>query len=489
MNKTLRILKRELTAGTISRRDFLKKAGELGLSVSALGFLLNNTSLAQEAVVLRWWDQFGPLEELHRQIWNNHEDANPGEVVDYTRMNPADMGQALQLAFRSEQAPDVHSLAGLGVPASQLVQEGWFTPLSNFSIDNPYLQEALYEGITVFDGNVYSFPIFSPRQHTTILWYNRDMVTAAGINPETDLITWEGVRDAANALTSGRTYGLLLPLQFTDRMQAHVTDLAEMAGAPGAIDWRSGEYAYGTQPFVDAIEFLLSFQEDGSLHPASSSLDARNGRARWAAGEAAMFFDGPWNSGAMNINFPEVIDLMDAVGIPAPTDNQTAYTYNSPTGGVFWISSQSKFPDVASAILQNFTLEEYYIGLAERMDQPPLDLSAVERANVHPTYSKVISHYIDNVRIAPDPVIRNPNVAHVQAAMRAVNPNLGEIVQGAFSGAIGNLQATLQQYADRMSAERDTAIQTVQARGLEVSIDDWIFPNWQPGVDFTADQY
>jgi multiple sugar transport system substrate-binding protein len=351
------------------------------------------------------------------------------------------------------------------------------------------VRESLYEGMTIFDGRIYSFPIFSPRQHATTLWYNEDMVTAAGVDPEADLRTWEGVREAAQAMTSGRTYGILLPIQFAARMGEHVQDLAEIAGAPGPIDWRTGEYAYGTQPYVDAIEFLLSFQEDGSLHPASSSLDARNGRARWAAGEAALFFDGPWNSGVLNNNFPEVIDVMNAAGIPVRSLDDQAYTYNSPSGGVFWISSQSEHPEVASAILQNFTSDEYYLGLAQRMDQPPLDLSAVDRADVHPVYKKVISNFLDVVRIAPEPVIKNPNVALVAAEMRSISPNLGEIVQGAFSGAIPNLQATLQTYADQLTAERERAIQVVQGRGLEVSVDDWIFPNWQPGVDYTAEQY
>lgn len=475
----------DVAGRAISRRSLFKGAAALG-AASALPLPV----LAQEVTTVTWWDVFQPLIPLHEKMWAEFAAANPGTVA-YTGMNPSDMMQALQLANRSNQMPDVFNVPA-GIDQVNVLQaNGWFAPLSDsFTFDKPFQQEVLAEGFTTFGGKLYSFPLFSFRQTSTSLWYFREGMTAAGLDAETGPQTWEDARAAANAATKDGKYGIILPLQFVDRMAVHLTDLAQSAGAPGAIDWKTGEYAYASQPYIDALNFLLGFQQDGSLHPASSSLDARQGRARWAAGESLMFFDGPWNSGVLNNSFKDVIDGIDAVRVPYPAAAAAnSFTYRGPQVGTFFLSAQSANVEMASQVLQQLTSEDYYVGLAERMDQPPLDLSAVEKANVHPAYRKMVSGYASYVRLAPDPLIRNPQVAQVYAEMKPVTPGLGEIIQGAFSGAFSDPKPLLQQFADQMTAERARAVEVAKAKGAAVSVDDWKFDAWVPGEDFTADKY
>lgn len=473
----------------ISRRRFLSTALATSALVTAGGSF--SSALAQAAKTIEWWDQFAPLAPLHQKLWDAFAAQNPGVKVAYTQMNPSDMMQALQLAFRSKRAPDVHSVISSDLSVvNQLAKAGWFAPLgSSFNANTPFLKEALLEGLTVFNGKPHSFPIFSFRQHETSLWWLKPLMEQAGLDPLNGPRTWDETLKAAKAMTKGRTYGVILPLQFTNRMANHVQDLAQTAGAAGRFDWRTGAYAYGTEPFVRAVEFLLSFQRDGSLHPASSSLDARQGRARWAAGEAGLFFDGPWNSGVIKGSFPQVLETVGAASIPVPATDRPAFTYHAPASGEFWISSQCEDPETATKILQTFTSDAYYVGLAERMDQPPLDLSAIDRASVHPTYKAVIEGFKKTVRLAPEPLIKNPNVAQVYAEMKPVSPGLGEIVQGVMGGAVTNVQATLQQYSDKLTAERDRALKAVKDKGVQVSLDDWVFPNWKAGEDYTAEKY
>ncbi len=477
-----------LLDGGPTRRGFL--GGALAAGALGAGWPFGG-ALAQAQKTLDWWDQFAPLVPLHQKLWDEFAAQNQGVKVAYTQMNPADMMQALQLAFRSKRAPDIHSVISSDLSVvNQLAKAGWFAPLSgSFKTDTPFLKEALLEGVTVFNGKPHSFPIFSFRQHETSLWWTKPAMEQAGFDAAVGPRTWEEVQKAAKAMTKGRTYGLILPLQFTNRMANHVQDLAQVAGAAGRFDWKTGAYAFGTEPYVRAVEFLLSFQKDGSLNPASSSLDARQGRARWAAGESGMFFDGPWNSGVVKGSFAQVLDALGAGSIPVPSLDRPAFTYHAPPSGEFWISSQCEDPETASKILQMFTSDAYYVGLAERMDQPPLDLTAVDRANVHPTYKTVIEGFKKVVRLSPEPLIKNPNVAQVYAEMKPVTPGLGEIVQGVMGGAVSNVQATLQQYSDKLTAERDRALKVVKDKGVQVSLDDWIFPNWQPGQDYTTDRY
>lgn len=483
---------RALQEGHLSRRDFIRKLLALGLSAGAVGSLLSQTARAQGGTTVQWWDIFLPLEPLHQEIWSAYTAAHPDVTVQYTLQNDPGMGEALQLAFRSGQAPDVHSLSGLGVPASALHREGWFAPLGPAAAwRTGVLADNLFEGVTVFGGQVYSFPTFSTRWNTTSNWFNHELLAAAGLDPAGPR-TWAEVHEAARAVTEeggGRTFGLIMFLGYPERIGVQLIDLASVAGAPGELDPRTGAYLYNSEPYLQALEFLLTFQEEGSLHPSSLSLDSRQGRTRWAAGEAGMFFDGPWTAGVLRSSYPEVLDTVGVAPVPVPDADLPAYTYAGPPGGTWWVSSQSEQPEVAADLLRRFTSRDYYVGLAEQMDQPPLDLSAVEGADVHPTYREALGFFQEMVRLAPSPVVKNANVSQVLAEMRDITPGLGEIVQGVFSGALSDYRAALTDYTEQMTAERERAIRVVQEQSVEVSLDDWVFANWQPGEDYTPEKY
>ena len=448
-----------------------------------------------EAIAIRWWDQFLPLVPLHKKLWEAYSQKHPNVTVQYTQYTPEDLGKALQLAYPNKQAPDVHSLAGIGLPVSALIKENWFTPLESY-VTAEWKKRlpagTFVEGITMFGGKAYSFPLFSFRQHTTLNWFNKDLLTEAGYDPEKGITTWDEFRTAAQKITKkgeGKVFGWIQGIQFIERNAAHLSDLAQVAGAPGGINWETGEYTYHTDPYANAVEFLVSLARDGSLFPGSTSLNARTARARWVTGVAGMFFDGPWNIGVLKTDYAAFMDKTGVADVPVPNAGQAAYIHVSPAGGVFWISRQSKDPQVCAAILQLLTTEEYYIGLAERMDQPPLDLAAVEKANVHPTYKKAMIFYKNRVRLQPDPVVRNPAVAQVYAEMTPVRPNLGEIVQGAITGDLKDFKAALKDYSSKTSAERERALKIAQGKGAKVTLDDWVFANWEPDKDYTSDMY
>lgn len=463
----------------MNRREAMVGMAALAAAVAAT----NRAAYAQDAVTINWWDHFQPIAPLFEKEWADYGSAN-GVTVAHTVMNPADMMQALQLAFRSEQAPDVLSVPAPLATLNQLASAGWFAPATDaLHLDKPFQKDVLFQGLTNFDGKVYSFPLFTFRQHATALWSLKDKIDVDG----NAIRGWDQIRKVAKDATKGGVYGILLPIQFTGRMEQHVNDLSQMIGGAGPVDWKTGAYNYAADEYVETIKQLLSFQQDGSLHPASSSLDARQGRTRWAAGEAAMFTDGPWNSGVIANSFAPVLPNVAVSG--TPVGDGSGHVHMPPTPGTFWISSQCKNPDVASALLNLFTSDEFYIKLAERMDQPPLSLDAVAKANVDQTYKDVVGSYADSVRLGPEPVIRNADVGKVYAEMKAVSPALGEIVQGAFAGAFDDPKPMLQQFSDQMSAERDRAIKAVNDAGGKVSVDDWKFDNWDPTADFTPDKY
>jgi multiple sugar transport system substrate-binding protein len=443
---------------------------------------------------LKWWDQFQPLKDLQEKTFSAFH-AKGGPQVAYTVYNPNDQGKALQLAFSSKQMPDVFSLAGVQSPPSVLQQQGWFSPLTNPDDITQALPEGtVVAGVHSFDGKLYSFPTFSFRQYDALLWSNAKLLKKARIDPQAQPKSWDDVRAQARKLKSGAgTSGVLLPLQFADRMSAFVQQLAQTAGFPGVqgigrgdgLNVKTGEFAYDHDGFVQAIEFLLAFKKDGTLFPSSTSLDARAGRARWAAGGSGFFFDGPWNAGVVSGSFKQLLPDLAVTGIPTPDGSEPVISHG-PIGGTFWVSGQSDQTDQASELLLMMTQSDYQSGLANAMDQPPLDLDAVAGSQAHDTYKKVIEMFKKQVFLGPTPEARNPKVTQVIGAMQPVEPGLGAIIQGVFSGQVKDLKGALKKLSDDTNAAREAALKKV---GGGLSASDWAFPDWTPGKDFTAADY
>jgi multiple sugar transport system substrate-binding protein len=103
---------------------------------------------------------------------------------------------------------------------------------------------------------------------------------------------------------------------------------------------------------------------------------------------------------------------------------------------------------------------------------------------VHPTFRSAAQMMTDTIHLAPSAVVRNPDVSRVAAAMKPVHPNLGEIVAGVMTGDVPDARKALTELSGKLEAEREKAIQTVNAEGGEVSVDDWAFPDWTRGTDY-----
>src|SRR5699024_9381466 len=92
-------------------------------------------------------------------------------------------------------------------------------------------------------------------------------------------------------------------------------------------------------------------------------------------------------------------------------------------------------------------------------------------------------------RISPMPQQANEDVAEVILAQKKVQPDFADVMQGVFSGQVGNIDKALQDLQDRMNKSLDDAIEAARKKGADVSRDDWVFPNWDPDTDYTLDMY
>ncbi|HEY6738359.1 MAG TPA: extracellular solute-binding protein [Actinopolymorphaceae bacterium] len=447
------------------------------------------------ATSLKWWDHTPNMQPANKKVFAAFEKEPGGVPVDYTYHPTSKLGQALQLAKQSGQLPDVHSLAGLRLPVPGLIKAGWLRPIELSDEALARLPEdKLVEGIHLYDGKLYSVPIFTDKQYWAANWFNKQIVQEAGLDPASPPRTYDEFRAAARAVKRLGKDGVsawLFNLGFASRVAEHVNFLAQGAGFEGfdGVRYRTGEIAYHDEAYVTVLEFLLSLHKDGLLFPGSQSLDDKIGRIRWAAGAAAFFFDGPWCAGDITRDAAAFTEKLDVGPMLVPETSRQVTAYRAPAGGMYWLSKSARAVDEANQLLGHLTTPDYYVDIASGMAQPPLDLTAVDKADVHPAWRKLVGWYAEDVFTAPVPVVKNPDVAKVAAETKDVTPGLGELVQGMFAGDVKDVAGALKQLSDKTAAAREDALAAARKKGARVDLDDWAFPNWQPRRDFTNDQY
>ncbi|MEV0616737.1 extracellular solute-binding protein [Nonomuraea sp. NPDC050404] len=444
---------------------------------------------------LTWWDHQNQLQKAKADIFAKYAKSPGGVPVQYTYYNPAKLGQALQLAKQSDQLPDIRSNGGLNMPAAALVASGWAQPLTLSDAAKARVEDSLIEGLHVFDGKTYAFPIFSHQVYVAANWFNTELVGRAGLDPQAPPKTYDEFRAAAKKVQSasgGAAYGWIWNIGMPDRLGEQIHDIAQAAGFAGGkgMLYETGEFAFHSEEYLNAIEFLVSLRRDKVLVPGANSWLDDVARARWTAGTAAYYFDGPWCPGVALQDTPEFGKKLGVGPILVPDAGTTVATYHVPQPGDYWLSPKTRNAAAANALLSDhFTTEEYSVQIANTMSQPPRDISVVDRSEAHAAYKQLVGWFKESVFLSPDPIVGNKDIQQVLIEDKPVRPTVGDIVQGALTGDVTDVRGALTKLSSDSAKERDRAIAAAKAKGAKVSLDDFAFPNWKPREDYTKPMY
>jgi multiple sugar transport system substrate-binding protein len=473
----------------ISRRSLL--AGGGALTGTALLAACGGGSSGGDAgpgapVTLQWWDHFSALQKFHAE-WATQESQALNAQIEYTYNDVSKSTEALQLANQSKQLPDIYSNV-VGLPLPALVAEGWLHEITLSDEAKASLPEGAYtEGITTIDGKLYGLPLFSYQQYAAAHWFNVDIISGAGLDPDDPPASYDDFRKNLQAIKAkgGEAAPMVLALGGVARMREQIDDLAQAAGFPGfqGMKYQTGEFAYDDDTYVNAIEFWKELNDSGLILAGSGSLTVADARTRWASGIAGYFPDGPWCAGGAKNVVPEFVEKMGVGPILTP-DGGTVTTYRGTPAAQFFVAGNTKNPEQAIAVIESMTTTEYQKGLASGMDQPPTDLSVVESADVIEPYKQLATWFAASVKRAPEPIVRNPAISKVQSAQKPISPHLGDIVQGYLGGDVSDLKGALRGLNDAFNADLDAAIATATAGGAQVSRADYAFPDWVAGADW-----
>lgn len=182
--------------------------------------------------------------------------------------------------------------AGYIRPIDELVA-GW--------ADWEQIAEASREAVTGEDGKVYAVPTHTD---TRALWFDKDVLTAAGLPEDWQPTDWNGILDAARTIKQA-TPDVTPFFLFSGKAQGEKASMQgfEMLlyGTPSRLyDEDTRRWVIGSQGFLDALTFLRTVFEEELTLPVSRHLDPNIGETIYTQlmpeGKIGILLDGSWIS-------------------------------------------------------------------------------------------------------------------------------------------------------------------------------------------------
>lgn len=267
------------------------------MNKSILAGLLAGVTLASPVTAfaeteIQFWHAFtGRLGELvAEQVDTFNSSQSDYKVVASHKGNYSETLNAGIAAFRASEQPEILMVFEVGT-ATMMGAKGATKPVYEVMADaGATFDPSAYIGsvkgyYTTTDGEMLSLPFNSS---TPVLWVNRDAMTAAGLDPDMDLLTWDKVGAALDSLKSA---GAECPLTTAWQSWIHLENLSAYHDVPFATKdngfaGMDTELAFNSPLQVKHIETMGQWAQDGKFFYAGRR---NEGGANFRAGECAMF--------------------------------------------------------------------------------------------------------------------------------------------------------------------------------------------------------
>ncbi len=284
----------------------------------------------------------GGNEENLQAIVDAFEAENPGITVEVTTLPYADYGTALQTDLAAGTVSDVFDLEYANY--RQFQADGVLAPIE---VANPgAYRESLLEAYST-DGVSYALPSsFSD----VVLYYNKDLFDAAGLDYPTNDWTWEDERAAAEAITdqAAGIWGDHQPVSFYEYYKALAQNGGEFLNADGTA------VAFNTPEGIEAAEWLVG--KSGTVMP---TIEQGQGTPDFDTnlfkeGKLGMLHSGIWVFGA----FADVPFAWDIAVEPGNT-TQASAVFSNAVG----VSATSEHPEAAAKWAEFLTSSETMVDI------------------------------------------------------------------------------------------------------------------------------
>ena len=372
-----------------------------------------------EPTTLTFWNGFTSTDgDVLTEIVDRYNGENDkGVTIEMDIMTWDVFNEKLPAAISAGQAPDF-VLCSTGYYPSY-VNAGSFQDLSDYfdrdgnSRDD--FDTAVLEGLTYGD-DLIGIPF---QVVTHYLFWDKDLFSAAGLDPESPPTNWDEIKEYAGKLTdaSKNQFGWLIPTdnnvvaQYT--MYAFGGDFTDEAGTTATLN---------SPENVEAFEWMY----DVYVNMKASPLDSDDNT--YISGQLGMFINGPWIINGLREN--EINFGVTAVPMNEGIDPKYSMI---PVGFSVPITTSDEHKDLVYDFVEYWNTEDIYTEWTERCGTPAYLKSAQANFEDDPLTS-VLSVPLEYGAVA----MKQTGVTPV--ASQALYPALEEIFAGA------DIQQTLDKY-------------------------------------------
>ncbi len=256
------------------------------------GALLASPAATFAATEIQFWHAFtGRLGELVAEQVNTFNSLQDQyKVVATHKGNYSETLNAGIAAFRASEQPHILMVFEVGT-ATMMAASGAINPVHKVMAGsgggfNPDAYIGSVKGYyTTTDGKMLSLPFNSS---TPVLWVNRDALKAAGIDPDTDMSTWQQVGDVLDKLKAS---GHDCPLTTAWQSWIHLENFSAYHNIPFAskdngFAGLDTELAFNAPVQVKHIQTMGNWAKEGKFIYAGRR---NEGGANFRGGECALF--------------------------------------------------------------------------------------------------------------------------------------------------------------------------------------------------------
>lgn len=325
----------------------------------------SSTAEPQKEVAITFWTHYVDDIAFTEKKVADYNTANAGKYKVEMKNITDDYNNVVLLALKNGDGPDLYAD---GLDIAQLIQQNYCAPLDDLMSDEmkTRLEGKKQINSNWLNGKWYSMPF---RGYNFRLAWNKDLFSAAGLDPEKPPKTYDELTAAAKTITEyGKTqnpqkFGFMLPTGEDWIWWIYGQQMGRVNG-DSYYDYTTGKFNWGAMKPV--MEMYLQLKNDGSLFPGGTTMQNDPARAQFSAGNVGMILAASWDIGVFNDQFPATCKWDVA---PLPNKDGELHGYSQLDCGSYLLINAASDGDKQKAamnfyeyLLSEETLVEYYEG-------------------------------------------------------------------------------------------------------------------------------
>ncbi len=270
--------------------------------LATFGFVPADVTVSAPVEIEYWQYDYATKTALVNDLIPEFEAANPDITIKHVNFPYDDFRQQVAAAVQAGEGPDVLNVFYGWVPA--YVQQQFLVPLPADYFTNDAVESAYFPMVQTvkIEDAYYALPT---AVRTLALFYNVDLLGAAGLEPPTN---WEELVAAAQAtvVKDGENFEIVGITQDIDG-QGHSwwrEGLIRQNGALPFSDETQNHTLNWTSPeAIEAFKYLTDFLTEYKVTQTGFQTD---GPTAFGSGKAALHVDGSYRLGTLDSTFPEL---------------------------------------------------------------------------------------------------------------------------------------------------------------------------------------